>query len=386
MAAPFQFDRYFSMKTMMADENSFGDFGAAAAPLLPYIKYSNWDQEIMPDRDWAVMERIPLRQTSLFSGEGGSGKSSVALHLCCAHVLGRDWLGSLPEPGPAIFIDAEDDENEIHIRLSHIVRHYGVTYSELYHAGLHLISFVGRDAVLATVNRSGKIEPTALYNRVLEAAYDIKPKMIGIASSANVFAGSENDRNQVQQFVGLTTGLAIAANGSVQLISHPSLSGINSDSGLSGSTAWHNAVRSRIYMKGIKPESGEQPDDDLRELVFRKNQYGQLSNRVVLKYRDGMFLPVPGMASLDRLAQQAKAQDVFITLLQRFSPENRNVSANPGRGYAPAVFAGEDEAKKAHLKKADLRDAMRQLFQDQKIWNEPYGIPSRQFYRIAIKV
>jgi hypothetical protein len=26
------------------------------------------------------------------------------------------------------------------------------------------------------------------------------------------------------------------------------------------------------------------------------------------------------------------------------------------------------------------------LFQDQKIWNEPYGIPSRQFYRIAIKV
>jgi hypothetical protein len=102
----------------------------------------------------------------------------------------------------------------------------------------------------------------------------------------------------------------------------------------------------------------------------------------VLKYTNGMFLPV---ASLDRLAQQAKSQDVFITLLQRFSRDNRNISANPGRGYAPAVFAGEDEAKRAHLKKADLRDAMRQLFQDQKIWNEPYGIPSRQFYRVAVK-
>ena len=330
-------------------------------PRLPFINYSNWDQEIMPDRDWAVIDRIPLRQTSLFSGEGGSGKSSVALHLCCAHVLGRDWLGSTAEPGPAMFIDAEDDENGIHIRLSHIVRHYGVTYRDLKRDGLHLISFVGRDAVLATVNRSGKVEATALYDQILEAAADIKPKMIGIASSANVFAGSENDRNQVQQFVGLTTALAIAANGSVQLISHPSLSGINSDSGLSGCTAWHNAVRSRIYMKGIKPEVGEQPDDDLRELVFRENQYGQLSNRVVLKYRDGMFLPVPGVASLDRLAQQAKAQEVFLVLLKRFTSENRNLSANPGRGYAPSEFAGEDEAKKANLRKADLKDAMRNL-------------------------
>ena len=33
---------------------------------------------------------------------------------------------------------------------------------------------------------------------------------------------------------------------------------------------------------------------------FPKNQYGTLANRIVLKYRDGMFLPVPGMASLDQ--------------------------------------------------------------------------------------
>jgi hypothetical protein len=33
------------------------------------------------------------------------------------------------------------------------------------------------------------------------SAGDIKPKMIGIASSANVYAGSEIDRSQVQQFI-----------------------------------------------------------------------------------------------------------------------------------------------------------------------------------------
>jgi RecA-family ATPase len=371
--------------TVIMLPNPFGDDEAELNPRLPYINYSNWDQELMPDRDWAVMDRIPLRQTSLFSGEGGSGKSSVALHLCCAHVLGRDWLGSLPEPGPAIFIDAEDDEKEIHIRLGHIVRHYGVTFSDLKRDGLHLISFVGRDAVLATVSGAGKVEPTALYRQILEAASDIRPKMIGIASSANVFAGKESNRNQVQQFVGLTTGLAIAANGTVQLISHPSLTGISSDTGLSGSTAWHNAVRSRIYMRGVKADAGEQPDDNLRELVFKKNQYGNLADRIVLRYQNGMFLPVPGMASLDRLAHQAKAQDVFLALLERFTREGRNVSANPGRGYAPSAFAGEAEAKAAHLNSRDLKDALRQLFHDGKIENQQYGRASNQHYRLAIK-
>jgi RecA-family ATPase len=106
---------------------------------LPFIDYSRWDEEPTPDRDWAVQDRIPLRQTALFTGEGGSGKSSITLHQCCAHVLGRDWLGSLPEIGPAIFIDAEDDANEIHIRLSCIARHYDVAYQEIREARLYLI-------------------------------------------------------------------------------------------------------------------------------------------------------------------------------------------------------------------------------------------------------
>ena len=59
------------------------------APIaLPFIDYSNWDQEPIPDRDWAVLDRIPLRQTSLFSGEGGSGKSASRCICAAAHVLG----------------------------------------------------------------------------------------------------------------------------------------------------------------------------------------------------------------------------------------------------------------------------------------------------------
>ena len=68
--------------------------------------------------------------------------------------------------------------------------------------------------------------------------------------------------------------LAMVAEGSVTVLSHPSLAGIASGSGISGSTAWHGAFRFRQYLKGVKASDGEQPESDLRELEFKKNQYG----------------------------------------------------------------------------------------------------------------
>ena len=83
-----------------------------------------------------------------------------------AHVTGKDWLGSLPELGPAIYIGAEDDENEIHIRLLDIAKHYGVTFKELIERGLHVLCLLGKDATLCATGKSGRVED----NRPLPAA------------------------------------------------------------------------------------------------------------------------------------------------------------------------------------------------------------------------
>ena len=353
---------------------------------LPFINVANWDDEPVPELEWAVLDRIPLRQVTLFSGEGSAGKSTTQLHLSFAHVLARDWLGTMPEPGPALFVDAEDDEKILHRRSAAILDHYGATFKEAVDGGLHLVSLIGQDAVLgAASRRSGVIQPTPLFKRLLEAAGDIKPKMIGIASSANVYAGSEIDRQQVQQFISLLTAVARAANGALVLISHPSLTGINTDTGLSGNTAWHNAVRARFYMKGVKPEAGEQPDNDLREIVFKKNNYGPISDTIVVRYTNGLFLPVPGVASLDRAAREIHAEAIFLELLSRFTRENRRVCSTPCSTYAPAAFAQEDAAKKAGLTSRDLANAMRRLFAADKIWNENHGKQSNKRFHLACK-
>jgi AAA domain len=76
------------------------------------------------------------RKDQLFSGEGGTGKSIIELMKNIAHVAGKDWLGSMPDPPPAFYLGAEDDRDVIHIRLAGIAKHYGVTFKELCEGGL----------------------------------------------------------------------------------------------------------------------------------------------------------------------------------------------------------------------------------------------------------
>jgi RecA-family ATPase len=356
------------------------------APPLAWLDMSAWDDESVPEREWAIRDRVPLRQAGLFSGEGGTGKSIIELQKNVAHVAGKDWLGSLPEPGAAFYLGAEDDERELHIRLAAIAQHYGVTFADLIEGGLRVLPLLGKDATLCAVTRGGKVETTELYQQLFEAAGDIKPINISIDTLSRAFAGSEIDRVQVYAFCNHMQALAQVAGGSVTVLSHPSLQGINSGSGILGSTAWHGAFRFRQYLKGVKSEAGEQPDNDLREIEFKKNQYGPLGESIVLRYQRGLFLPEGGVSNLDRLARNAKADEVFLSLLRRFADQGRNVSHKPNApNFAAAAFAKEDEAKKDRLRKSDFEEAMRRLFQANKIHVETYGRPSQPCSKLAVK-
>ena len=342
---------------------SWANFAQQAAapegPLEPldFIDMSFWDAIPVPPRKWAVRDRVPVDQVTLFSGEGGSGKSIVELQLCCAHALERDWFGSLPEPGPVIYQGCEDTKDELHRRLSSICTHYDVQFSQLRNGGLNIFTTVEADGLLGVPNRSGQIEPTRLYNRLLEAAKDIRPKHIGIDTSADVFGGSEIDRGQVRQFVSLLPKLAIAADGgSVVLLSHPSLTGITSGTGLSGSTAWHNSVRSRFYLTS---------DGDLRTIEFKKNQYGPLGERVVVRYDEGVFKPDGGQTDVELALISKLADDKFLELLDITAKQMRFFGAQKGPNYAPTRLAGLQQARGYTAK--TLADAMERLLAGERL-------------------
>jgi RecA-family ATPase len=346
----------------------------APRPPFQWIDMSNWDGEPTPPRLWHIRGVIPRCQPTLLSGEGAVGKSLLVLHLLASTALGRDWLTFMPEPGEAWYIGAEDDSRELHIRAGDIAKHYGVTFADLAANGFRMKSLYDDDAILGAPNRHGIIEATELYNQIYEQAADEKPMCIAFDASADVFAGNEIDRTQTRQFVALLRRLASATQGAVILLSHPSLTGISSGTGLSGSTAWHNSVRARLYLTSYKAEAGEQPDSDLRELKFLKNQYGRPGDNMVLRYRNGLFLPERGATSIERAAAEQTAGDLFLTLLERQTASGRNVSHKPrANNFAPTVFAGEPDAKALSRPHNAFKDAMERLFRENKIHIETYG-------------
>jgi RecA-family ATPase len=349
--------------------------------LLPLINIRLW-QGIEPrPRAWIVRERIPDRNVTLLSGQGGIGKTLLTQQLAVATVLGRDWIGEMPEFGPVLFLTAEDDEDELHFRYDRIAKHYGVDFEQLADAGLHLMSLAGRDATMAIADNRGIVKPTDLFEQLKRTAYEIRPRWIGLDTAADIFVCNERDRSQVRQCISLLRGICLDVGTAVILLSHPSLSGISSGSGLSGSTAWNNSVRSRLYLKSEKKKDKDDQDDEqeddggARILEFMKSNYSALAAPIKLVWKDGLLMPEPTLAALppvERAALDRNASEIFMALLTRFNRQDLTVSRKEkANNFAPTVFAGEPEALNLHRipskRKLLLRHAMKSLLAHERI-------------------
>lgn len=343
---------------------------------IEFIDVCAWHNQPVPERDWVVQDRIIRRNVASLSGEGGVGKSILVMQLAVAHVIGGDWLFSLPTPGPAIYFNAEDDEQELHRRLTAVAKHAGCGLNDL--AELHLITRAGRDAVLGAPDRNGIIKPTPLFNSLHGKACSIKPEIVIVDTAADIFAGNENDRAQVRQFIGLLRGLAIDANCGVLMVSHPSLTGINSGSGTSGTTGWHNSVRSRLYFKTANDAGdNDAPETGVRELIIKKNNYGPSGETIRLYYEGGVFKPVSSPSSIERAAAEQKAEHMFMTLFDRLIGQGRTFSPsrNSPENYPPKVFAAHPDGKDIGIKAYEA--AMQRLLDAGTIKIETVGKQSQ---------
>ena len=98
-----------------------------------------------------------------------------------------------------------------------------------------------------------------------------------IDTLADVNSADENQRNAARQFIQLLRKRAIENSCSVIVLAHPSLTGLNSSSGTSGSTAWSNSVCSRLYLTRL---GGEDTDLDLQVLELMRSNYSRVGTTV----------------------------------------------------------------------------------------------------------
>src|SRR5262249_34917146 len=77
-------------------------------PPLQFLDLASWQNVAAPPRAWVVLDRVPLNNVTLLSGEGAVGKTIIGLQLCVATVLARDWIGTMPDPGSVLAMCCED--------------------------------------------------------------------------------------------------------------------------------------------------------------------------------------------------------------------------------------------------------------------------------------
>jgi RecA-family ATPase len=347
-------------------------------PELRIINPVQWRDEPVPEREWIVRDWIPAKTVTLLSGDGAVGKSTLALQLATARALGRDWIGTMPAPGRTLYLSAEDDEGELHRRLDAIREHYGATFTDM--ADIQLVDLVGENAVLGEISRKGIIQATPTFEAVVLIIEKTQPGLVVIDALADAFAGDENNRSQARQFISMLKGPARTYDSAFLCLAHPSLNGLNTGTGTSGSTAWNNSVRSRLYFEPAKANDGTEPDPDLRTLSVRKANYGPKGMPTAVRWKAGAYVMEGGTSSLDRMALKVKAETTFLDLLRQFNTQGQDVSASKSPTYAPAVFARHP--KSDGIGKAHFDAAMQDLLSRQEIRIEISGPPSRQRSRL----
>jgi RecA-family ATPase len=246
-------------------------------------------------------------------------------------------------------------------------------------AGFNIATFAGNDATLAFTGDNGMIEESPLFLRLIETIEKLRPRLVGIDNLADVFAGNEIVRTQVRQFMTKLHGLALRFNNAVVMTAHPSLGGMSSGKGTSGSTGWNNAFRSRMYFRG---EQKDDPDDDIdrdyRELEVMKANYTLNGEVVKLRWRNGVFAPDQDSAEIDQSATQRAEEEQFLRQLDEFEQQGRIVSYKPkSNNYAPHMFSlGITNSKTRKHKREAYERAMERLFSQRRVRSMPYGKPS----------
>jgi len=325
-----------------------------------------------PERRWIAPQWIPDEVVTGLYGDGGVGKTLLAQQLQTGTALGSSWLGLPVEQVASLGVYCEDSEAELWRRQCDINVSYAADHDAL--ALAHWMPRLGENNILMTFARNGVGELTTFHRHVVQAALDLKVRLVITDTASDTFGGNENDRGQVRQFVQRALGqIALKIRGAVVCLAHPSRAGLSSGEGDGGSTGWSNAFRSRAYVSRPKTENGEAVDTNVRIITRKKANFAGIGDTIKLHWRDGAIIPDEVMPSYFRRS----AEDVFLALLDAVISEGQKVSPKPRAGnFAPALFLKRSPKEREDYQRPDFERAMQVLLQRQRIKIVPYGPPS----------
>lgn len=329
-----------------------------------------------PERDWIFDHWIGTGHVTLLSGGGGIGKSVLSLQMAVAAAKGLTFITKAPKPRNVLVWMGEDDEDEIWRRSVAICKKFDVPLNQL-SGGVFVEPMASVECSLME-KIQGKIERTNMLTELRDQITDTKSELVILDNIGRLFGGNENDRHDVTAFIAALNYAAEPMKAAVLLLGHTSkIQG----SEFSGSTAWENSARARLWFSDRPPDKtpekgeDEEPPSDLRYLSKRKVNYTS-RDLCIMKYSDGAYDVVeqPASGGLMSSLRNASSRRVVQTAFSKLTSLNIRPSDAVGAhdNYLPALIVKYKFAE-GHSK-AELADAMRSLIVDGVLKREQVGV------------
>lgn len=284
---------------------------------------------------------VPAGHVTLFAAHGGTGKSYLALMLAVAVALGLALFGIPTRRGIVAFYSGEDGAQVLRERLARICRSMDVAVERL-EGRLFILDATDDDPTLfAEVTTAGRREGTTTktYSSLREFAADKGVSFLVVDNASDAFDASEIDRARVRGFMRSLARIARERDAGVLLLAHvdkgTSRKERTDTEGYSGSTAWNNSARSRLFMT--------RDEDGGLLLQHQKHNLGKLREPLRLVWPDG------GIPTLDEalgpvvqgIADRGH-EKALLKLIAEFTERGEHITtATSSRTHAARLLKGE---------------------------------------------
>jgi len=340
-------------------------------PLLKPVSVTDVWTNPSPAPAFAWDGYCPLSEVTLFAANGGTGKSVIGLMLAVSAALGRPLFDVPTRHCRVLFASLEDGADLVRHRVANICRAWGIDPLAL--ADRLVIVDGTEHPELFSVDTRGAGDATPSYGELCRLAAGAGLVVVDNASDA--FGGDEIKRREVRAFVRVLKHIAKAQACAVVLLAHVNATTARArkptdDEGYSGSTAWNNSVRSRLFLS--RDEMG------LLTLAHQKANLSKRREPITLQWLDdGLPQLVQGGGFDDdgfSSRQQGRADDdaaaALLRLLAEF--EGRGQYCHTGatsRSNPYAILRSEPGFQKLKL---DSNSTKRVITQCQRAkWIEP---------------
>ena len=235
----------------------------------PRPQIVQWDDIPEIKREWLIPSWLPANTVTMFTGEGGAGKSWLTLQAVCQIVLGYNSAYLDPDfkreadrlpPRNVIFATYEDEPAEIKRRLQALASGMPWIYNafSIIKQHLHIVDMRGIGSVWGPgigkhIQNTGDLLSAG--EDLRQICEDKQARLLVMDPLSGAFGGNENDRTAVYDFVSSFRGWGDQAQCAMLVIGHLPKSQEGKAAGFSGSTAWEASARS-MWMLSKKSFTG----------------------------------------------------------------------------------------------------------------------------------